>query len=457
MLAPRPGKDPLLDDMTAAALQAAADEAGDEPALGPLPVLTDFAAAETPVVRVPAHGRPRQPQTAAASAAASAAARAQASAPASASASSAGSAPAAPAAAEAHARATVRWIGRYEVLQLMGSGSLGRVHEAWDPLLARKVAVRTLELPGSDGAGGPLDALLLHEARAAAGLNHPHIATVHDAGLTERGVYIATERLQGQSLQQALAAGWRPTPGQAALLVRQVAQALAHAHSRGVLHCDIRPGTLFITARDKPKLLDFGLAQVLRNTQPAACAVAPMPGKLAPEQLLGHPVDARTDIHALGVVFYELLTGRRPFDGPDAQAVRAAVLRHDPPLAHDRRPGVPATLAVIAARAMARDPSDRYATAAEMASDLHAWMGRHPGSDNPGDEGFAGDGFRPLPVRPAQPAKAPLLQQARLPLGLAAAGLLLLAAAAGAWQLGERSPAPAQVQASPVSSSPPDR
>jgi serine/threonine-protein kinase len=137
--------------------------------------------------------------------------------------------------------------------------------------------------------------------------------------------------------------------------------------------------------------------------------------------------------------------------------VRAAVLRHDPPLAHDRRPGVPATLAVIAARAMARDPSDRYATAAEMASDLHAWMGRHPGSDTPGDDGFAGDGFRPLRVRPAQPAKAPLLLQARLPLGLAAAGLLLLAAAAGAWQLGERSPAPAQVQASPVSGSPPDR
>jgi serine/threonine protein kinase len=190
------------------------------------------------------------------------------------------------------------------------------VHEAWDPLLSRTVAVKTLQFNVDTRlARVSLDGLFLNEARAVAGLSHPNIVTVHDAGLSAHGVYIAMERLHGRDLRQALAQGWRPTPWQAAQLVRRVADALAYAHAHGVVHCDIKPANIFLSKRDKPKVLDFGIARVAHGAALPALdgLVAGSPHYLAPEQLQGGTVDARTDIHALGVVFYELLTGRKAF------------------------------------------------------------------------------------------------------------------------------------------------
>ncbi|MCB1997847.1 MAG: serine/threonine protein kinase, partial [Rhodoferax sp.] len=150
---------------------------------------------------------------------------------------------------------TLQHIGRYALKRKLGEGGLGNVHEAWDPLLSRTVAVKTLQFDVDPPERLALDRLFLNEARAVAGLNHPHIVTVHDAGLSAHGVYIAMERLRGRDLRQAIAGGWRPRPGQAAYLVRRVADALAYAHARGVVHCDIKPANIFLTGKDKPTVL----------------------------------------------------------------------------------------------------------------------------------------------------------------------------------------------------------
>jgi eukaryotic-like serine/threonine-protein kinase len=285
--------------------------------------------------------------------------------------------------AQVEQQPTLAHIGRYALKGLLGHGGLGQVHEAWDPLLSRSVAVKTLQLKVADAERVALDGLFLNEARAAAGLSHPNIVTVHDAGLSGQGVYIAMERLHGCDLRQRLAGGWAPTPGEAAQLVRRVADALAYAHARGVVHCDIKPANIFLNKRDKPKVLDFGIARVAHGAAPAALegAVAGSPHYLAPEQLTGGTVDARTDVHALGVVFYELLTLRKAFTGDSVEQITTAVLTNHPAQAHEMRSGVPRTLSNIAAKAMSRNPEHRYASAAEMAQELRRWIDRHSSHD----------------------------------------------------------------------------
>ena len=287
--------------------------------------------------------------------------------------------------------ATLGHVGRYALKRKLGEGGLGIVYEAWDPLLSRAVAVKTLQFDVDESARLALDRLFLNEARAVAGLNHPHIVTVFDAGLSAQGVYIAMERLRGRDLRQALAAGWRPTPGVTARLVRRVADALAYAHARGVVHCDIKPGNIFLTRKDRPTVLDFGIARVAHGAAPGTDgSVAGSPYYLAPEQLQGGAVDARTDVYALGVVLYEALTGRKPFAGDSLEQIHSAVLHHPPPPAHDLTPDVPAGLSALVARTMARDPAARPASAAELARQLRRW------EPDPGDD----DGARPAWKRP---------------------------------------------------------
>lgn len=334
---------------------------------------------------------------------------------------------------------TISHIGRYALKRQLGAGGLGAVFEAWDPLLSRAVAVKTLQLGVDAAAGSSLDGLFLNEARAAAGLNHRYIVTIHDAGLSPHGVYIAMERLYGRDLQRALADGWRPTVEQAVQLVRRVTEALAYAHARGVVHCDIKPANIFLQRKDRPKVLDFGIARIVHGASLPALegAVVGSPRYRAPEQLTGGAVDARTDLFSLGVVMYELLTGRRAFEGDTLAAINRAVLEHDPMPAHEVDPAIPREVSAIVARLMARDPARRYTCASELAADLRRWMHEQQVQAE-------------TVTMTALPAAAPAVTPARgrmRPTRWLLAGALLMAAGAVAIGLGGRTRAPVAVTA----------
>ncbi len=267
-------------------------------------------------------------------------------------------------------------VGRYTLRSVLGEGGLGTVYAAWDPLLSRAVAVKTLHL-SHEAANelGPLDDLILNEARAAARLSHPHIVTVFDAGPSEQGIYIAMEPLRGRDLRHLLQEGWQPGFPEVAQLVRRVADALAYAHGKGVVHCDIKPANIFMVGRRQPKVLDFGIARIAHRDGPALDGpVAGSPYYLAPEQLDGGPVDRRCDVYSLGVVMFELLTRQRPYGGQTVEAIHHAVRQAPQPLARKLNPKVPAALSAIAARAMARRPDERYPSARHMAQELRHWL-----------------------------------------------------------------------------------
>jgi len=267
-------------------------------------------------------------------------------------------------------------IGRYALKSILGQGGLGTVYAAWDPLLSRTVAVKTLHIDADPAARESLDALFLNEARAAAGLSHPHIVTVFDAGPAETGVYIAMERLQGQDLRHLLQQGAKPSPIEAAQLVRRVADALAYAHRKGVVHCDIKPANIFMTGRMHPKVLDFGIARIAHREVVATLegVVAGSPYYLAPEQIDGRSVDRRSDVYSLGVVLYELLAGAKPFQGASLEEIQRAVKQGDCVPAHRVSTRVPLGLSVIAGRAMALEPDQRYPSARHLSMELRHWV-----------------------------------------------------------------------------------
>jgi serine/threonine-protein kinase len=284
---------------------------------------------------------------------------------------------------------TIGHVGRYALKYLLGSGGLGTVHAALDPLLSRPIAVKTLHVDAAAAQREALEQQLLAEARAAAGLNHPHIVTVYDAGLSEEGVYIAMERLQGRDLRDLLADGWRPEPVQAARIAKRIADALAYAHGHGVIHCDIKPANIYMIGRTQPKLLDFGIARVAQQQGvvegadakvdiPAGSSLPPAelgsPFYVAPEQLRGEPLDLRCDVYGVGVVLYELLTGRRAFEGRSLDAIRQAVLEAKVAPASSVNRNVNAALSDIVAKAMARSPAQRYRSARQLARALRSWL-----------------------------------------------------------------------------------
>jgi serine/threonine protein kinase len=261
-------------------------------------------------------------------------------------------------------------IGRHEVVRLLGRGAMASVYEGRDPSLERRVAIKVLD---QRELGHPdLAERFLREARAVARLSHPHIVGVYDVGVEGDLAYMVMELMRGQTLQQRLAPG-RPWPLGALLPVaRQLLDALAYVHAKGVVHRDIKPANVMLDDAGRVKLADFGVARVegaADRTQ--AGTIIGTPRYMAPEQLSGGVVDARTDLFAVGALLYRLATGRDAFDGGSVYQVMHAVMQGDP-AAPSSLPGVdlPPALDAVLLKALAREPSARHESAAAFARAL---------------------------------------------------------------------------------------
>ncbi len=264
-------------------------------------------------------------------------------------------------------------IGRFTILNEIGRGSYGVVWAAQDPVLAREVAIKVIPLAREAQFRTQIEANFLREAKSAGGMSHPSIVTIYDAGKTDAFAYIAMERLHGQDLHEYLAGGNRMSPRQAASMMMRLADAIHYANKRGLVHRDIKPSNIFLSRDLKPKLLDFGtaLAPAPRDSRdPGTRQLVGTPNYMSPEQAKGEPLDARSDIFSLGTILYELLAGRRAFDGRTIDETLDQVIAARPRAVDKVRPETPAPLVAIVRKAMERDPAQRYQRASDFRNAL---------------------------------------------------------------------------------------
>jgi serine/threonine-protein kinase len=259
-------------------------------------------------------------------------------------------------------------ISHYKILEKLGEGGMGVVYKAEDLILGRTVALKFL--PPDSVAREEDQARLVHEARAAAALLHPNICPIHEISEAEGRTFIAMACVDGRSLKDRIAEGRLPLD-EALSIARQIAHALAAAHAKGIVHRDIKPANIMITTDGRPMLMDFGLAKVsgatkLTRTGTTLGTVAYM----SPEQVEGREADHRSDIWALGVVLYEMVSGRPPFGGDYEAALLYSILNEDPEPVTSVRPEVPVAVEQVVGRALEKDPKKRPASMAEIQKSL---------------------------------------------------------------------------------------
>jgi serine/threonine protein kinase len=266
----------------------------------------------------------------------------------------------------------VTTLGRYQIVSLLGRGAMGTVYRALDPAIERTVAIKTLNPDLPDENMAEVKERFLREAKSAGRLNHPNVVTVYDVGEAGGIAYIAMEYLEGRSLRQVLDSG-EPLPFPAVSnIVAQIADALDYAQRFGIVHRDIKPANIMISPSGIAKLTDFGVAYMPSSSMTQTGTVLGSPKYLSPEQVLGLPVDTRADIFALGVVLYEMLTHKTPFERPEITvfSLMQAICTEPTPRVTTVNRDIPTAFDSIIARALGKRPEDRYQRAAEFANDL---------------------------------------------------------------------------------------
>jgi serine/threonine-protein kinase len=257
-------------------------------------------------------------------------------------------------------------VSHYRILEKLGEGGMGVVYKAEDTKLRRTVALKFLAPDSRDR--------FLREAQAAAALNHPNICTIFE--IDEQHGFLAIEFIDGSSLKEKILA--RPLPLDEALdIARQACAGLQAAHEKGIVHRDIKPANLMLTAQGRVKIMDFGLAQLGDRTRITKVGASlGTPAYMSPEQARGEPAGVRSDIWSFGVVLYEMLTGRLPFEGERDEALLMAILNREPEPVTARRAGLPMDLERIIGKALTKDPAGRYQHVEDMLVDLRALAGR---------------------------------------------------------------------------------
>jgi serine/threonine protein kinase len=265
-------------------------------------------------------------------------------------------------------------LDRYEIEAELGRGAMGVVYRARDPKLDRTVAIKTVSLTGLDpDAQQEYRKRFVVEAQAAGRLSHPGIVTIFDVREEDAEPYLVMEYVEGQSLQQILSRENRTLPLSTTLrLIQLLAEALHYAHTQGVVHRDIKPANILVSVDGQPKIADFGIAKLNQTELTLPGQVLGSPAFMAPEQLSDESSDARSDLFSLGVILYYMLTGHRPFQGNSTTTVCFKLVNHEPLPVSAFESKFPPELDKIVARAMAKDPAQRYQSGMAMASDIQA-------------------------------------------------------------------------------------
>ena len=265
-------------------------------------------------------------------------------------------------------------VGRYQVEAELGRGAMGRVYLAHDPYLDRKVAIKTLNPDAADETRLEMKTRFMREAKSAGHLNHPNIITLYDVDVAGEVAFIAMEYLEGRSLRQLMDAGAPLTHERIADIVAQIAEALDYAGRFGIVHRDVKPANVMVSPKGLAKLMDFGLARVPSSQMTQKGSILGSPKYMSPEQVREQPLDGRADLFSLGVVLYELLAHRTPFEGPDVNLfeLMERIVKQPVDRLAERDPSLPPAFDDILARALAKEPADRFQRGREFAEALRA-------------------------------------------------------------------------------------
>ncbi|MGA7990667.1 MAG: serine/threonine-protein kinase, partial [Thermoanaerobaculia bacterium] len=312
-------------------------------------------------------------------------------------------------------------IGRYVILRSLGRGAMGVVYLARDPQIERELALKTIRFDEAEKSfsADEAKARFLKEARISGRLQHPHIVTVFDVGEDQGMLYLAMELVQGGSFSQRLSDTAGFPMRERVRVVAEVAEALAHAHERGVLHRDIKPANILLTPALSAKVTDFGIGKLLTGDTELTSTgqMVGSPAYMSPEQIKGDKLDARTDIFSLGVVLYQALTLRKPFPADTLTTLVYQILHEEPADPSAVVGDLPEGIGTIVGRCLAKDRANRYLDAGELADDLRSALGFASVGSTAGYANGRKNGPSPsasmaptaaLPVSPPSPPGGPL-------------------------------------------------
>ena len=264
-------------------------------------------------------------------------------------------------------------VGRYQILDTIGTGANSRVVRAFDPMIGRTVAIKLF--PPALAAGEDRERFI-KEARVVGQISHPAIVALHDMGIEESTStpYLVMECVEGQPLERLLDKGSIPFP-RACAWIAEVATALGVAHRKGIIHGDVKPANILISEEGRVKLTDFGMAR-LASRDSKDTPLLGTPAYWCPEQILGKPQDGRSDIFSLGIVLYQMITGHRPFDSDSLQGICARIMSSSPLPPSQTNPSLPAGLNELVLSCLEKDPARRRNSAEDLADDLYPFARR---------------------------------------------------------------------------------
>lgn len=263
-------------------------------------------------------------------------------------------------------------IGKYEILDTIGKGAMGVVYKALDPDINRVVAIKAIrfDVISEESDREEIMKRFIREAQSAGKLIHPNIVTIYDVVRSENMTYIVMQYIEGYSLQKIISSGEKIPTEKAVRLMTQICNALEYAHQKGIIHRDIKPANILIDKEENPYLVDFGIARIETSTITQTGRTVGTPSYMSPEQVMGKKVDKCSDIFSLGVLLYEILTGKRPFHGDSITTVIYKIINEEPFSTTEMKKAIPPGFESIISKALAKEPKKRYQTCDQFKHDL---------------------------------------------------------------------------------------